>query len=158
MMRYSGIIFNDTSAAPGICLTFFTQGCPHRCSGCHNPETWNYDGGLEFTSDTLRQVLTGLKKNGINRTFCIMGGEPLCDRNIFLTALLIQEVKKNYPDQKIYLWSGYVYEDLLNRKDNKINYILDNIDCLIDGPFIKELKDVTLPMRGSSNQRIIKLK
>ena len=150
-MRYSGIIFNDTSAAPGICLTFFTQGCPHRCSGCHNPETWNYDGGLEFTSDTLRQVLTGLKKNDINRTFCIMGGEPLCDRNIFLTALLIQEVKKNYPDQKIYLWSGYVYEDLLNRKDNKTNYILDNIDCLIDGPFIKELKDVTLPMRGSSN-------
>ena len=158
MMRYSGIIFNDTSAAPGICLTFFTQGCPHRCSGCHNPETWNYDGGLEFTSYTLRQVLTGLKKNDINRTFCIMGGEPLCDRNIFLTALLIQEVKKNYPDQKIYLWSGYVYEDLLNRKDNKTNYILDNIDCLIDGPFIKELKDVTLPMRGSSNQRIIKLK
>lgn len=158
MMRYSGIIFNDTSAAPGICLTFFTQGCPHRCSGCHNPETWNYDGGLEFTSDTLRQVLTGLKKNDINRTFCIMGGEPLCDRNIFLTALLIQEVKKNYPDQKIYLWSGYVYEDLLNRKDNKTNYILDNIDCLVDGPFIKELKDVTLPMRGSSNQRIIKLK
>lgn len=158
MMRYSGIIFNDTSAAPGICLTFFTQGCPHRCSGCHNPETWNYDGGLEFTSDTLRQVLTGLKKNNINRTFCIMGGEPLCDRNIFLTALLIQEVKKNYPDQKIYLWSGYVYEDLLNRKDNKTNYILDNIDCLVDGPFIKELKDVTLPMRGSSNQRIIKLK
>ena len=80
-----------------------------------------------------------------------MGGEPLCDRNIFLTALLIQEVKKNYPDQKIYLWSGYVYEDLLNRKDNKTNYILDNIDYLIDGPFIKELKDVTLPMRGSSN-------
>lgn len=80
-----------------------------------------------------------------------MGGEPLCDNNIFLTALLIQEVKKNYPDQKIYLWSGYVYEDLLNRKDNKTNYILDNIDCLIDGPFIKELKDVTLPMRGSSN-------
>ena len=158
MMRYSGIIFNDTSAAPGICLTFFTQGCPHRCSGCHNPETWSYDGGLEFTSDTLRQVLTGLKKNDINRTFCIMGGEPLCDRNIFLTALLIQEVKKNYPDQKIYLWSGYVYEDLLNRKDNKTNYILDNIDYLIDGPFIKELKDVTLPMRGSSNQRIIKLK
>lgn len=158
MMRYSGIIFNDTSAAPGICLTFFTQGCPHRCSGCHNPETWNYDGGLEFTSDTLRQILTGLKKNDINRTFCIMGGEPLCDRNIFLTALLVQEVKKNYPDQKIYLWSGYVYEDLLNRKDNKTKYILDNIDCLVDGPFIKELKDVTLPMRGSSNQRIIKLK
>jgi len=86
-----------------------------------------------------------------------MGGEPLCDRNIFLTALLIQEVKKNYPDQKIYLWSGYVYEDLLNRKDNKTNYILDNIDYLIDGPYIEELRDITLPMRGSSNQRIIQL-
>ena len=157
MMRYSGIIFNDLSAAPGICLTFFTQGCPHHCKNCHNPETWDYDGGLEFNNDVLKQVLSGLRKNGINRTLCIMGGEPLCERNIFLTTLLVREVKEKYPDQKIYLWSGYIYEDLLNRKDNKTNYILDNIDYLVDGPYVEELRDITLPMRGSSNQRIIKL-
>lgn len=155
MMRYSGIIYNDTAAAPGVCLTFFTQGCPHHCKGCHNPETWDYEGGQRFTNDVLEDIIRGLRANGVNRTLCIMGGEPLCDRNIFLTALLIQQVKAKYPNQKIYLWTGYTYEELVKRHDSKTKYILSNIDCLIDGPFIEELRDTTLQMRGSSNQRII---
>ena len=154
-MRYSGIIYNDTAAAPGVCLTFFTQGCPHHCKGCHNPETWDYEGGQRFTNDILEDIIRGLRANGVNRTLCIMGGEPLCDRNIFLTALLIQQVKAKYPNQKIYLWTGYTYEELVKRHDNKTKYVLSNIDCLIDGPFIEELRDTTLQMRGSSNQRII---
>ena len=154
-MRYSGIIYNDTAAAPGVCLTFFTQGCPHHCKGCHNPETWDYEGGQRFTNDVLEDIIRGLRANGVNRTLCIMGGEPLCDRNIFLTALLIQQVKAKYPNQKIYLWTGYTYEELVKRYDNKTKYVLSNIDCLIDGPFIEELRDTTLQMRGSSNQRII---
>ena len=154
-MRYSGIIYNDTAAAPGVCLTFFTQGCPHHCKGCHNPETWDYEGGQRFTNDVLEDIIKGLRANGVNRTLCIMGGEPLCDRNIFLTALLIQQVKAKYPNQKIYLWTGYTYEELVKRHDNKTKYILSNIDCLIDGPFVEELRDTTLQMRGSSNQRII---
>lgn len=158
MMRYSGIIYNDTAAAPGVCLTFFTQGCPHRCHGCHNPETWDFDGGKEFTNDTLNSVLTGLRKNGIQRTLCIMGGEPLCDRNVFLTALLIKEVKQKYPNQKIYLWTGYLLENLLKQEDPKIKYILSQIDYLIDGPYVEELRDVSLQMRGSSNQRVISVK
>ena len=158
MMRYSGIIYNDTAAAPGVCLTFFTQGCPHRCHGCHNPETWDFDGGKEFTNGTLNSVLTGLRKNGIERTLCIMGGEPLCDRNVFLTALLIKEVKQKYPNQKIYLWTGYLLENLLKQEDAKIKYILSQIDYLIDGPYVEELRDVSLQMRGSSNQRVISVK
>lgn len=154
-MRYSGIIYNDTAAAPGVCLTFFTQGCPHHCKGCHNPETWDYEGGQRFTNDVLEDIIRGLHANGVNRTLCIMGGEPLCDRNIFLIALLIQQVKIKYPNQKIYLWTGYTYEELVKRQDNKTKYVLSNIDCLIDGPFIEELRDTTLQMRGSSNQRII---
>lgn len=154
-MRYSGIIYNDTAAAPGVCLTFFTQGCPHHCKGCHNPETWDYEGGQRFTNDVLEDIIRGLRANGVNRTLCIMGGEPLCDRNIFLTALLIQQVKAKYPNQKIYLWTGYTYEELVKRHDNKTKYVLSNIDCLIDGPFVEELRDTTLQMRGSSNQRII---
>lgn len=154
-MRYSGIIYNDTAAAPGVCLTFFTQGCPHHCKGCHNPETWDYEGGQRFTNDVLEDIIRGLRANGVNRTLCIMGGEPLCDRNIFLTTLLIQQVKAKYPNQKIYLWTGYTYEELVKRYDNKTKYVLSNIDCLIDGPFIEELRDTTLQMRGSSNQRII---
>lgn len=157
-MRYSGIIFNDISAAPGICLTFFTQGCPHRCKGCHNPETWDYDKGRPFTNDVLKEIISKLRANNIERTLCIMGGEPMCDRNLFLVELLIHEVKQKYPDQKIYLWTGYTYEELEMRTDNKTRYILSNIDCLIDGPYIEELRDITLQMRGSSNQRIIYLK
>lgn len=64
-MRYSGIIFNDISAAPGLCVTLFTQGCPHRCPGCHNPETWSFDGGKEFTLDTMEEIINGLKAQGI---------------------------------------------------------------------------------------------
>ena len=88
-MRYSGLILNDIAAAPGVCVTLFTQGCPHRCEGCHNPETWEFDAGLEFTVDTLNQILEGISANGIERNFCLMGGEPLCDENIFLSYMVI---------------------------------------------------------------------
>lgn len=158
MMRYSGIIYNDMAAAPGVCLTYFAQGCPHRCKGCHNPETWDFKGGEVFNNATLDKIIKGLRANGIERTFCIMGGEPLCEENLFLTTLLIREVKEKYPNQKIYLWTGYILEELLHKKDAKIKYILSNIDYLIDGPYMEEYRDITLPMRGSSNQRIISVK
>lgn len=157
-MKYSGLILNDFTAAPGVSVTFFAQGCPFRCKGCHNPETWDFEGGLEFTNDTLNQIITGLTANGIKRNLAIMGGEPLCQENLFLTVLVINEVKRQLPDTKIYIWTGYLYEDLLNDNNVRIQAILNSIDCLIDGPYIEELRDTTLPMRGSSNQRIIKLK
>lgn len=156
-MRYAGIIKNDIAAAPGVCLTFFTQGCPFRCKNCHNPETWDFEGGKEFTYETLEKIKAGLNANGFLRTFCIMGGEPLCDSNIFLVEFLITELKKTYPNLQIWIWTGYTYEDLLARKNNRINYVLENITGIVDGPYIDELRDVTLLMRGSSNQRIIDL-
>ena len=157
-MRYSGLILNDMSAAPGVCVSFFTQGCPHRCSGCHNPEAWEFDGGKEFTPEVLTQIIRGLTAQGIKRNLCIMGGEPLCPENTFLTSLIIREVKKELPETKIYVWTGYEYKDLLYFPDPHLKYILETIDCIIDGPYIEELRDVTLPMRGSSNQSIIFLK
>lgn len=156
-MRYAGLIKNDLAAAPGTCLTFFAQGCPQRCPGCHNPESWDFNGGKEFTYDVLTEIINGLSANGIERPLCIMGGEPLCPENLFLTTLIIKEVKEQKPDTKIYLWTGYLYEDLLAREDNRTKYILDNIDCLIDGPYIQERRDITNPMIGSTNQRIIDL-
>lgn len=86
-----------------------------------------------------------------------MGGEPLCEENLFLTALIIKEVKEKLPHIKIYVWTGYIYEDLLKSNHHNLKYILNNIDVLIDGPYIQTLRDVTLQMRGSSNQRIINL-
>ena len=158
-MRYAGLIKNDLAAAPGVCVSFFVQGCPLRCPGCHNPESWDFEGGMEFSVKTLNDILTSLSANGIERPLCIMGGEPLCTENLFLTTLIIKEVRQQKPNVKIYLWTGYTYEELLSKKTSnpKLEYILDNIDCLIDGPFIQEEKDITLQMRGSRNQRIIYL-
>ena len=157
-MRYSGIIYNDFSAAPGVSLSFFTQGCPHHCTGCHNPETWLFDGGLEFTEEILQEILKNLYANGIKRNFCLMGGEPLCPENLPLSKMLIENILQKYPDTKIYIWTGYVYEYLLQQESEDLKYILSNSDVLIDGPYIVKYKDLTLKMRGSSNQRIINLK
>jgi anaerobic ribonucleoside-triphosphate reductase activating protein len=156
-MKYSGILYNDFSAAPGVSLTVFLQGCPHRCPGCHNPETWDFDGGKEFTTEVLNDIKKGLKANGIERTLCIMGGEPLCPENLFLTNLLISEIKNEYPEQKIYVWTGYTYEELQSRLHPKLKEVLELIDVLIDGPYIAAERDITLPMRGSRNQRVIDL-
>ena len=156
-MRYAGLIKNDIAAGPGICVTFFTQGCPHRCHGCHNPETWDFNGGLEFYPDLISEIIDALTAQGINRNFCIMGGEPLCPENEFLTMLLIIEVRKHLPDVPIYIWTGYTLEQLMHKGD-RIRQILKSINYLIDGPYIEAQRDTTLPMRGSSNQRIIDMK
>lgn len=156
-MRYSGLILNDITAAPGLCVSFFTQGCPHRCKGCHNPETWDFERGKEFTSDTLNQIISGLTAQGIQRNLCIMGGEPLCDENAFLTYLVIKEVKQKVPEVKVYIWTGYTYETLLASQHPQIKGVLELADVLIDGPYIEEERDITLEMRGSRNQRIIDL-
>ncbi len=161
-MRYAGIIKNDISAAPGVCVSFFAQGCPHRCPGCHNPETWDFNGGKEFTADIIIEVLNALNANGIDRSFCIMGGEPLCPDNLPITAMLIEEVKKNFPNKKIFIWTGYTMAELEsykrvndNNKEGKLlRYILNHINCLIDGRYEQDKRDITLVMRGSSNQNI----
>ena len=157
-MKYAGIIKNDVTAGEGVCVTFFTQGCPHHCPGCHNVQTWDFDGGEEFTQDVLSDILRSIEANGVLRNFCVMGGEPLCPENQFLTQLVISAVKERYPEIKIYIWTGYLYEDLKSSSSSKLDTILNMTDVLIDGPYIQEERDITLPMRGSRNQRIINLK
>ena len=133
-MRYAGINYNDMCAAPGVSVTLFTQGCPHHCEGCHNPETWDFNGGKEFTPEVLRKIVAGLTKNGIKRSFCIMGGEPLCEQNTLLTLMTIQYVKQRLPEVEIYLWTGYYYEELLKSPDPKIPLILKEVDVLCNLP------------------------
>ena len=152
-MRYAGIIKNDFSAAPGVSVTFYTQGCPHHCPGCHNPETWNFEGGKEFTPEVIDEILEALTANNIMRSLAIQGGEPLCVENEFLTLLIVKAVKEKFPDIKIYIWTGYYFNSLPNTP--YIKQILELTDCLIDGPYIEEERDITLPMRGSRNQNII---
>ena len=157
-MKYAGLIRNDLAAAPGVSVSFFTQGCPHKCKGCHNPETWDFEGGKEFTPKVLDEIYEALRANGIERSFCIMGGEPLCEQNLLLTYMVLREVKNHFPDVKTYIWTGYYHKQLLEMADPKIELILGLADYLIDGPYIEKLRDTTLKMRGSTNQSIINLK
>lgn len=157
LMKYAGLIRNDLAAAPGVSVSFFTQGCPHRCKGCHNPETWDFEGGKEFTPKVLEEIYEALRANGVERSFCVMGGEPLCEENLFLTYMVLQNVKKHFPNIKTYLWTGYYYDELIKMTDPKVQMILDILDVLIDGPYIELKRDVSLSMRGSSNQSIINL-
>lgn len=159
-MKYAGIIKNDFAAAPGVCLSFFVQGCPIQCKGCHNADLQDFTKGKELTSEVINDIIKSLKANNIMRTFCLMGGEPLCDENILTSLKVVEAVRKAYPQIKIYIWTGYILEELqrFTKYPNELKTILHNANYLIDGPYIEKLRDITLPLRGSSNQRIIELK
>lgn len=156
-MRYAGITKNDVVNCPGIGVSIYLQGCPIHCPGCHNASIWDFDGGKEFTIDTLMEVEKALTANGIERSLCILGGEPLAEENLFTTGFIIEHIRLHMPHIKIYLWSGYTLQELEDRDSNMVNYILENIDYLIDGPYMQQLRDVSLFMRGSSNQHIYQM-
>ena len=102
-------------------------------------------------------IIDALRANGVHRNLCIMGGEPLCAENTFLTLLIIKTVKERLPDTKVYIWTGYTLEHLEAQHDYRIQQIFELSDCLIDGPYLQKERDITLHMRGSRNQRIIPL-
>lgn len=156
-MRYAAIKENDIANGPGVNVSFWVQGCKNHCKDCQNPETWSFTGGKEFTKDTLNNLFKALKANGINRDLSILGGEPLCPENIPITKYIIQQVKEKYPETKIYLWSGYYYDELVKNKEIK-EEIFPYLDILVDGPYINSQRDITLKWRGSRNQNIIYLK
>ena len=154
-MRIAKIKYNDTVDGEGICVSLWTQGCSHHCEGCHNPETWDENGGYEISLEDLKKtIIEAIPANGIKRNFSVLGGEPFSPNNISNIAKILEEVRKVYPDIKIFVWTGYKLEQLLKLYDN-MNKILSNIDILIDGPFIIKQRDITLKLRGSSNQRIL---
>lgn len=158
MIRIAGINKNDVINGEGVCVSIFLQGCPFHCKGCHNPETWDPNGGIPYDwNDLINQILEAISANGIQRNLSILGGEPLdtYDKRDFL-RLLIKVVKQKFPNIKIFLWTGYTYNQLEEILD--IGYILQNIDYLIEGPFILEERDITLKWRGSRNQNIINMK
>lgn len=156
-MRYAAIKENDIANGPGVNISFWVQGCKNHCKDCQNPETWSFTGGKEFTKDTLNNLFKALKANGINRNLSILGGEPLCPENIPITKYIVHQVKEKYPETKIYLWSGYYYDELIKNKEIK-EEIFPYLDILVDGPYINSQRDITLKWRGSRNQNIIYLK
>ena len=158
MVKYSSIKYNDVANAPGISVSVFISGCDRRCKGCFNQETWDYNYGNEITDETIQSIVSHINENGIKRSLCILGGEPLTPHNRAMTNKIIDECLMAYPDLKIYVWTGYLFEDLLAENDKTIEDIFSKIYVLVDGPFVEELKDLRLNMRGSSNQRIFYFK
>lgn len=157
-MRFAQVKRNDIANGDGVCVSFWVVGCPFHCNGCHNQELWDFEGGQEFTQQTLNEIINAIGANGITRNFSVLGGEPLCENNLFLTSIVIREVRKVYPEITINVWTGYELEDLKKSFNPHLKYILETADYLIDGPYVQELRDITLKMRGSKNQRIIDLK
>ena len=158
MIRIAGLNGNDFVNGEGVSVSLFLQGCPFHCEGCHNPETWNPKGGIEVDEgDLIQQILTLINANNITRNLSILGGEPLDteQKRDFLRELIIR-VRYYYPEIKIVFWTGYKYNDIKDKEDFK--YILENIDYLIDGPFILKERDITLKWRGSRNQNIRNMK
>ena len=148
-IKIADIMTNDVVNGQGICTSVWLQGCPHHCPGWHNPEAWDFNGGTEYEQDMITfEVLKAMRKNGIQRNLSILGGEPLCPQNRDFTRILSAAAKYMFPNSTIYCWTGYKLEDL-------DKYYLEFIDVLIDGPYLQEQRDITLPLRGSSNQRIL---
>lgn len=155
-MKYACIKSNDiVDVKDGIAVSFWVQGCPHRCEGCHNPSTWDFNGGKEKDIDEIiEELYEDIISNGIKRDFSILGGEPLAEQNRADVCYIINNLRFKVPNLKIYLWTGYTKEALDKMNDTYIKSILSNIDILIDGPFILSQRDITLPLRGSCNQNI----
>ena len=153
-MNYAGINQTDTATGTGVRVSVFVSGCPHHCPGCFNPETWDYDYGKPFDDSVIMEILEYLKPDYISG-LSVLGGEPLAVQNRKTVLRLLKIVKKYSPDKSIWVYTGYVLEDLLAEGDETILNIFELIDVLVDGPFVQELKDVSLPFKGSSNQRII---
>ena len=152
-MRIAGLTKNDTTNGEGICVSLWVQGCPHRCKGCHNPESWDFNGG-EYINNwrLIEQISEAITANGIQRNFSILGGEPFAPQNIDDTYQILWHIKERFPSIKTFVWTGYTLQQL---QDLYEDTLLDNVDVLIDGPFIKAERDITLKFRGSKNQRIL---
>jgi len=155
-MKIAGLIKNDMVDGSGFCVSLWTQGCPHRCLGCHNPETWDFNGGTVITLDELeKEIFEALNANGVERNFSVLGGEPLCEENLYDVAKIVSKVRHKFPDRKIFVWTGYTYEELKEKNNSVLNALFNDIDILIDGRFEIDNRDVTLWLRGSRNQRVI---
>lgn len=150
MLRISGTVNESTVDGPGFRYVIFTQGCPHHCKGCHNPQTWNFDGGILVDINVL---LDEIKRNKLLSGVTFSGGEPFMQPKELTN--IAKEVHKM--GLNVISFTGFVYEDLL-KMDEDILELLRNIDILIDGPFIEELHNLKLYFRGSSNQRFIDVK
>ena len=145
--------FDISDSDDGMTISIWLQGCPHRCKGCHNPETWNDDGGYKLSDENFKSILYDSMKKLNDKTqkvnISILGGEPLHEFNILGTIKLAKAFKEKFPNKTIWVWTGFLFENVINKD------IFKYIDVLVDGRFEEEHKDIRLKYCGSTNQRVI---
>lgn len=151
-MNYHRYIDVDVVNGPGTRCTLFVAGCEHRCPECYNASTWRPDSGRPFTAEQAGRIVADLNDTRIpRRGLSLSGGDPLFPGNCSAILELVRDVKRRCPGKDIWVWTGYRIEELAPAQQA----ILDYIDVLVDGRFIKALADPGLLFRGSSNQRLL---
>lgn len=150
-MRYHNITHDDMLNGDGLRVVLWVAGCTHHCPQCQNPITWDIDGGIPFDEAAHEEIMQDLQKDYISG-ITFSGGDPLHPDNRAEVAKLITEIRANYPQKTIWLYTGFVWDAI---KDLPF---IKEIDVLVDGPFLIDKRDVKLHWRGSSNQRVINVK
>ena len=157
-MNYGAIKKTDIANGLGVRVSLFVSGCTHHCKGCFNEETWDFNYGKEYTSETQLEILNALSPDYI-AGLTLIGGEPFEPSNQRVLIELIREVKRLYPNKNIWCYTGYTFEsELLSESRVRCEVtdeLLSNIDILVDGEFVLDKKNLMLKFRGSENQRII---
>lgn len=167
-MRYASIRNLDISNGEGVGVSLFVQGCDRHCFNCFNPNTWDFNGGKEWTEETKNKFIKLIDRPYINR-ISILGGEPLAEQNLDEVLSLIKEIRISFPEKTIWLYTGYELSEIIKQEQyekvsgipsvwSKRWKIISNIDVLVDGEYIDEQKDLTLKWRGSKNQHVIDVK
>lgn len=155
-MRYNKIRKMDISNGEGVRVSLFVQGCEFHCKNCFNTEAWDFQGGKEFTIETLNTLLDLCDKEYI-KGLSILGGEPMHPTNRETVVDIMRAFKFRFPNKDIWMWTGYTLEELLEQNDEDVKSMLIYLDYLIDGQFIDEKKNLKLKWAGSDNQRCINI-
>lgn len=173
-MRYAQIRSMDISNGEGVGVSLFVQGCPFHCKNCFNSETWDFNGGKEWTEEIEEKFMKLIDRPYIKRV-SFLGGECLAEQNLDEVLKLVKEIRISFPEKTIWLYTGFCWNDImcsfaglqadyvvLDKKDieawEKRKKIISNVDILVDGEYIDEQKDLSLRFRGSKNQSVIDVK
>ena len=165
-MRYAQIRSMDISDGEGVGVSLFVQGCDRHCFNCFNSETWDFNGGKEWTEEIKNKFMKLIDRPYIRR-ISILGGEPLAEQNLDEVLSLIKEIRILFPEKTIWLYTGYTYSEIFRGQalclsqeglnNFKRRKIISNINVLVDGRYIDSQRDITLRWRGSKNQRVINI-
>ena len=147
-MRYHNITKDDMLNGDGLRVVLWVAGCEHCCEECHNPVTWDINGGIPFDENAKQEIFTELEKDYISGV-TLSGGDPLHMANREEIAELVDEIREKFPQKTIWLYTGYEWESI------KTLPVIKKVDVVVDGQYKKDLRDVNLPWRGSTNQKVI---